>query len=160
VHALVTEHGSEPLSCSGWAKPLTEIVNDKARVGGRIGPLAPSARFQYTGDLDAFQRVLAKYVALPQREHILYLQTGFGLQRDFELSITQEGHGFLHFNSDGRIPLDQIKIPAGVSVEFLPDVGEPIDPEKKAHHAAQQKRLAAFAAAHKLPPAAGKPKPD
>jgi hypothetical protein len=158
--ALVTEHGSEPLGCSGWSAPLTEIINDKARVGGRIGPLAPSARFEYTGDLDVFARVLAKYAALPQPEHILYLQAGFGLQSDFDLSITQEGHGFLHFNAGGRIPLDQIKIPAGLSVEFLPATGEPIDPQEKARHDAQQKRLAAFAAAHKPPPTPATPKLD
>jgi len=160
AHALVTEHGSERLNCSGWSAPLAEIVNDKARASGRIGPLAPSARFEYTGGLEVFQRILAKYVALPQPVHVLYLQTGFDIQSDFELSITQEGQGFLHFNAGGRIPLDQIKIPTGLSVEFLPATGEPIDPEERARHAAQQKRLAAFAADHKSPSARATPKLD
>jgi hypothetical protein len=160
ARALVTEHGSEPLNCSGWSAPLAEIVNDKARVGGRIGPLAPSAHFEYMGDLDAFQRVLARYAALPQPDHILYLQTGIGLQSDFEFSITHEGRGFLHFNAGGRIPLDQLKIPAGLSVEFLPDAGEPIDPQEKAHLQSMQKRLADYVAAHKVAQPSTAPKSD
>jgi hypothetical protein len=147
--ACISEHTTEPLGCSGWSAPLTEIVNDQARVSGRIGPLAPSARFEYAGDRAAFQRVLGKYAALPQAQRILYLQTGFGLEHDFELTITNEGHGFLLFNVGGQIPLEQLKIPDGLEVEALPEVAEPVDPRQKARALAQQKRLRDFIAARK-----------
>jgi Thioredoxin-like len=149
VQALVTQHGTERVSCSGWSAELSEIVNDPARVSGMIGPLGPSGRFHYRGDLAVFERVLAKYAALPQQSRIVYLRAGSDHEYDFDLSITYEGYGFLHLNTSGRIPLEQLKIPAGVAVEHLPEGGEPIDPQEKARLVAQQKRIADFVAAHK-----------
>jgi hypothetical protein len=149
VHALVTQHGTEHVGCSGWSEALTEIVNDPARVSGEVGPLAPSAHFHYRGDLAAFERVLAKYAALSKQPHTLYLEAGIDRGDDFDLSITHEGHGFLHFNAAGRIPLEQLKIPAGVAVEALPGVAEPVDPQEKARVLEQRKRVADFVAAHK-----------
>ena len=155
ANALVTRHGSERVGCSGWSEGLTAIVNDQSRVSGEIGPLAPSARFQFDGDLEAFQRVLEKYAGLQQAQRVLYLQTGLGSGHDYELSITGAGQGFLHWNANGRIPLDRLKIPTGVAVEFLPDVIEPAASEAKAQSAALRAQLEAFAAAHKAQ-AAGK----
>jgi hypothetical protein len=153
VDALVTQHGSEPLGCSGWSAALTEIVNDPARVSGEFGPIAPIARFHYRGDLAAFERVLSKYAALPQQPRALYLQAGADMENDFDLSITYEGHGFLHFNAAGRIPLEQLKIPAGVVVEVLPEVAEPVDPQEKARLLERRKRIADFVATQKTLPA-------
>jgi hypothetical protein len=114
-----------------------------------IGPLGPSARFQYRGDLASFERVLAKYAALPQQSRVLYLQAGIDQDSDFDLTITHDGYGFLHFNASGRIPLEQLKVPARVAVEVLPEAGEPTDPQAKARLDAQRKRIADFVAAHK-----------
>ena len=155
ANALITTHRTERLGCSGWSEGLTAIVNDQSRVSGEIGPLAPSARFQFDGDLEAFQRVLEKYAGLQQAQRILYLQTGVGSGHDYELSITGGGQGFLHWNASGRIPLDRLKIPTGVAVEFLPDVIEPAGAEAKAQASALRARLEAFAAAH-TPRAEGK----
>jgi hypothetical protein len=149
VHALVTLHGPEPLGCSGWSPALTEIVNDPARVSGEFGPVGPIARFHYRGDLAAFERVLSKYAALPQQSRALYLQTGADAEDDFDLSITYDGYGFLHFNAGGRIPLEKLKIPEGVAVEVLPEVSEPINPAEKARLLAQQKLIAEFVSARK-----------
>jgi hypothetical protein len=153
VHALVTQHGSEPLGCSGWSAALTEIVNDPARVSGEFGPIAPIGRFHYRGDLPAFERVLTKYAALLEQPRVLYLQAGLDLAGDFDLSITYEGHGFLQFNVGGRIPVEQLKIPAGITVEVLPAVSEPINPEEKARLLAQRKRIVDFVATQKISPA-------
>jgi hypothetical protein len=152
AQALLTRHGSEPLGCSGWSAPLTEIVNDPARVSGEIGPLGPIARFYYRGDLAAFVRVLSKYTALPQRSRVVYLGTGLDSEDDFELCINLEGHGFLHLNANGHIPLDQIKIPAGIVVEAFPEPGEPTNPEENARLAQQRKRIVEAVANWKATP--------
>jgi hypothetical protein len=54
AEVLISRHGTERVSCSGWSAELTGIVNDPARVSGMIGPLGPSAHFQYRGDLASF----------------------------------------------------------------------------------------------------------
>jgi hypothetical protein len=152
AHALLTRHGSEPVVCSGWSAGITEIVNDPARVSGEIGPLGPIARFHYRGDLAAFERVLAKYSALPQRSRVLYLRLRSDDEDDFTLSINLEGQGFLHLNADGRLSLDQIRIPAGVAVEVFPELSEPTSAEEKARLVQQRKRVAEAVANWKARP--------
>ena len=58
--ARVTMHGREELHCSGWSAGLTAIVNHPARLSGQVGPLGPLARFQFAGDTDVFNQVLAQ----------------------------------------------------------------------------------------------------
>jgi hypothetical protein len=147
VQALITQHGSEKVACSGWSAPLTDIVNDPARVSGEVGPLGPSARFHYRGDLAAFQRVLGKFAALTQQPLIVYVEAGIDSEDDFALSITHEGQGFLHLSAAGSIPFGQIKIPAGVTVETLPEPVEPIDPQARNRLFETRKRIAEFIAA-------------
>jgi len=144
ANALVTTHDREPLHCSGWTDQLTAIINDPARVSGRIGPLAPSARFEFEGDVDAFNRVLARYAALDQKERVLDLSADPTAGGDFALSVTQDGTGFLHLHLPGRIALADLKIPAGVSVEAIPGVVLPTDPKQRANIESEEERIKAF----------------
>jgi hypothetical protein len=150
--AMITMHGREELHCSGWSVGLTAIVNHPARVSGKIGPLGLSARFQFVGDTEVFNQVLAQYAALDQQPRALYLSadiSSVGNDPDFELSITSEGHGFLHLRNPSRIRLAQVKIPDGVAVEVLPPIEVPINPEQRARLDAEQKVIEEFAASHK-----------
>ena len=126
----MTYHEREPLKVSGWSAELTEIVNDKARFGGRIGPYGPSAEFQYRGGVEAFQRVLEKFAKLPGQRARLYLHSGAGTPQarqqtpeahDFALSIAVTGEGSLHVFA-GRIPLESMKIPPNVVVAAAPEI--------------------------------------
>jgi hypothetical protein len=155
ANALVTMHEREALHCSGWSPGLTAIINHPARVSGQVGPLAPSAQLQFAGDAEVFNRVLAQYGALDQKQRVLYLSAdteSAGNGWDFELSVTQEGHGFLHLYTPGRIPLAEIKVPAGVAVEALPPTGLPLDPKQRAKLEAGQKRVEDFVTALKAAP--------
>jgi hypothetical protein len=161
ANALVTMHGREELHCSGWSPELTSIVNHPARVSGQIGPLAPSARFKFSGDTEVFNQVLAQYAALDQPWRVLYLSADVLSVEDdqgFELSITHEGHGFLHLRNPSRIQLAHLKIPKGVAVEVLPPTGWPINPEQQARLEAEQKVIEAFSASHKAAAAEAPPR--
>ena len=120
----MTYHGRETLKVSTWSEGLTEIVNDKARFSGRIGPYGPAAEFQYSGGAEAFQRVLEKFARLKGQAPRLYLHPGTGTpearqqtaeRHDFAMSIAVTGEGSLHVFI-GRIPLESIKIPENVIV--------------------------------------------
>ncbi len=120
----MTYHGRETLGVSAWTAGLTEIVNDKARFSGRIGPFGPTAEFQYGGGAEAFRRVLEKFALLKNHPSRLYLHPGIGVpdaqQRttdpyDFALSIALTGEGTLHVFI-GRVPLEAMRIPPNVIV--------------------------------------------
>jgi hypothetical protein len=150
--ALVTTHGREPVHCSGWSEKLSAILNDPARVSGKIGPLGPSAQFQFAGDKDTFNAILAQYATLDQQPRVLYISANAALSSegpDFEVSITRAGHGFLYLHMPGRIALADLKIPKGVDVEASPPVVLPVDPELRGKVEAEQKRIDTFVAAHK-----------
>ena len=147
ANALITNHGRDAVRCSGWSDKLTALINDPARVSGQIGPLAPSARFQFKGDKEVFNRVLAQYAALGQKVTTLYLSTdpvGGGGGADFEFSVTPDGTGFLHLQLPGRVALSDLRIPKGVSVEAMPPVSLPIDPEQRAKSEAEMAKIKAF----------------
>ncbi len=159
VWALVTYHKRERLGCSGWSEGLTALINHPARVSGQIGPLGPTARFHYSGDAAVLNQILTQYAAVGGQARVLYLEAdaapaveGFADHEphDFDLSVNQSGDGFIHLYTLGRIRLEDLKIPAGVSVEALPAASEPADPELRAKLKAEQQRIADFVAAHKV----------
>jgi|GEM_PF-4421251 len=158
ARALMTYHHREHLGCSGWSDGLTAIINDAARVCGQIGPFGPTSRFHYSGDVAILNSLLEKYAAIPGQPHVLYLQPEAApavedfdakTPHDFDVSVNQAGEGYVHLYTLGRIRLEELKIPAGVSVEVVPSVSVPTDAAERAKLESEKERVTAFAAAHK-----------
>jgi hypothetical protein len=143
--AMITEVKAEPIHLSTISCGLDAVINHKTRVYGRIGPLGPTAVFEYNGDAKGFNEVLALYAKTQQGDHILYLneQAASG----FSVSVTGGGDGFLHLPVGGGIDLSEIIVPKGVNVEYLPTVGLPTNPELQKRAAEAKAKIDKFIAA-------------
>lgn len=130
ARAMIALHKTEPLHCDAWSKGLDGVINHRSRVSGMIGPLGPSARFQFAGDVTTFNEVLKIYGGLSQQPLILYL-TPVSAGRSFEISVTHEGKGFLHLYVGSELDLEKIVVPAAVHLESLPEVAQPIGAESR-----------------------------
>lgn len=143
VRALITQHGGEPLSGGGWAPGLEKVINHPARRSGTIGPLAPSAHFRYEGNARVLNEVMVLYAKSQQPEHTLYL-TATSSDCDFELSVNQDGSGFLHFYAGGKVELRALKIPASIQVEEMRDLGQPINSDAERERRNVEKSIRDF----------------
>lgn len=146
AQALITYHKSEPIYSDSWARGLENVINHKTRVSGRIGPLGPSARFQFSAGADALNEIFQLYAKVQQPQHTLYLSASID-EPDFELSVTHDGQGFLLLNAARGIPLEQIKIPREIRIEVLPSISKSLDPEKAAEQQKAEERIKQFIAA-------------
>lgn len=141
--ALMEEVAKEAIHMA-VAPGLDAVINHKARVSGCIGPLGPTAHFEFDGDAAVFNEVLALYGGVGQSAKILYLTEFDG--SDFWVGVNHRGEGFLHLTAGGRIALAALKVPENISVEYLPAVVGPIDPAAQKRTAAAKAEIERFIA--------------
>jgi hypothetical protein len=60
------------------------------------------------------------------------------------MSITLDGDGFFHLYTGGPIRLEDLRIPKALTVESLPLMSVPIDPQERTGIEAEQKRIEQF----------------
>lgn len=145
--ALITRNGREPMT-GMWPPGIAGLVNHPSRFGGEIGPLAPAARFFFSGDTAVFNAMLAQYAKVTHQELVLYVQPGPPPQmegdsnsRDFDLLINVSGEGFMILYSGGRVALEDVRLPDGVFAELYPLVDVPLDPSAKDAHDREVQRV-------------------
>lgn len=133
AHALYREWGpwqpGHNLGASFWPKGAEALANRKERVGGHM--LNSYDRFRYRGDskaLNAFLRDVDK-VEGSRSIYLLGPEVNLGQinprleDADWTLSLSANGHTGISIPTDGSNPIQTLKFPPSIPLEYEGNVG-------------------------------------